>query len=87
MHDNSSTSKPLWTISQTVAWVLVILMVMEVLQLQLLLEKHTDRTTQIIMTHTESGLVSLGILGIKGLSPEVHILEAEFMIPAHATTR
>lgn len=82
MHDNSSTSKPLWTISQTVAWVLVILMVMEVL-----LEKHTDRTTQIIMTHTESGLVSLGILGIKGLSPEVHILEAEFMIPAHATTR
>lgn len=82
MHDNSSTSKPLWTISQTVAWVLVILMVMEVL-----LEKHTDRTTQIIMTHTESGLVSLGILGIKGLSPEVHIQEAEFMIPAHATTR
>lgn len=82
MHDNSSTSKLLWTISQTVAWVLVILMVMEVL-----LEKHTDRTTQIIMTHTESGLVSLGILGIKGLSPEVHILEAEFMIPAHATTR
>lgn len=85
MLDNSNTRKLWWIITQTTQLDPMILIDMVELRPQLVLQQMLTGTLN-NMTPTVRGLDFLAVQGIMGLSLEVHIPEAVFMIQARGIT-